>query len=83
MSEQYKKQEQVMGEGASDEEIVSFLIGHINEPCEVDVGDKTHNIRDFYIREAERLLDGSNEKRLIDPEQIERLKKKIQEYKQT
>ncbi len=41
---------------ASDLELALFLSEHINNPCEVDVEGKRHNIRDFYLREAERVL---------------------------
>jgi len=67
---------------ATDQEIVDHLILHIDNPCEVDVGQETHNIRNFYIKEARRLLDESNKGRIMDTEQIERLKRKIKEYEQ-
>ncbi len=41
-------------EKATDMELASFLIKHINDPCEDLQGN---NIRDFYIREAKRALD--------------------------
>ncbi|OGI85601.1 hypothetical protein A3A01_02005 [Candidatus Nomurabacteria bacterium RIFCSPLOWO2_01_FULL_39_17] len=40
----------------TDLEIVLTLIQHIEEPCEVQVGDNKHNIRAFYIREGKALL---------------------------
>ncbi|MBU3934700.1 hypothetical protein KKC00_01920 [Patescibacteria group bacterium] len=81
MSEK-ESQKQETRERATDEEIVTLLSGHIDNPCEVNVGEEVHNIRDFYIREAERLLDENTKEKITDLEQIERLKKKIQEYRQ-
>jgi hypothetical protein len=66
---------------ASDTEITDFLIYHIDNPCTVNVGGRTENIRQSYIREAERLLDESNKNRLTDPNAIRRLKAKIAQYK--
>ncbi|MFA6394055.1 MAG: hypothetical protein WCW25_04250 [Patescibacteria group bacterium] len=43
----------VVKERATDMELALFLIKHISNPCEDEHG---HNIRDFYIREAERAL---------------------------
>jgi hypothetical protein len=80
MSEK-ESQKQEIREHATDEEIVTFLIGHIDKPCEVNVGEEVKNIREFYIREAERLLDENTKEKITDPEQIERLRKKIQEYR--
>jgi len=68
-------------ERASDREIVDFIIKHIDSPCEVNIGEEVHNIREFYIREAERFLDEGNKQKIKDPKQIERLKEKIQKYK--
>jgi len=79
--EKHIQDEDEINKRATNEEVVTFLIGHIDKPCEVRVGEKIYNIRDFYIREAERLLDPNNEKRLTDSKQIERLEKKIREYK--
>lgn len=44
-------------EEATDMELAMFLIGHIDNPCEAEVepGVK-ENIRDFYIREAEKAV---------------------------
>jgi len=44
-------------EKASDMEVVLFLAGHIDNPCETEVapGEK-ENIREFYLKEAERAL---------------------------
>lgn len=41
-------------EKATDMELAEFLIGHIDNPCEDLQGN---NIRDFYIREAKKVLD--------------------------
>jgi len=41
-------------EQATDMELVFGLIQHIEKPCEDLEGN---NIRDFYIREAERILN--------------------------
>ncbi|MBI4779579.1 hypothetical protein HY797_03970 [Candidatus Falkowbacteria bacterium] len=41
-------------ERATDMEIALFLIKHINQPCEYLPGN---NIRDFYIREARKILE--------------------------
>lgn len=41
-------------EKATDMELAFFLIKHINNPCEDLHGN---NIRDFYIREAKKALD--------------------------
>ena len=78
---QNQKEEGETVESGTDEEVVTILIEHIDKPCETTVGGEVRNIREFYIREAERLLDEKNKKKITDPEQIERLKKKIQEYK--
>ncbi len=75
------QQEEEPKERASDREIVDFIIKHIDNPCEVNIGEEVHNIREFYIREAERFIDENNKGKITDPEQIERLRKKIQEYK--
>ncbi|MFH0712608.1 MAG: hypothetical protein V2A55_02030 [Candidatus Jorgensenbacteria bacterium] len=67
-------------ERASDMELMEFagfLMKHIDNPCEVEVapGD-IGNRRDFYLREAERLLG-----RMTDPEAKKILQAKIVEYK--
>lgn len=41
-------------EKATDRELALFLIKHINNPCEDLEGN---NIRDFYIREAKKVLE--------------------------
>ena len=40
-------------EKATDMALALYLIGHIEKPCEYEEGK---NIRDFYIREAKRVL---------------------------
>ena len=64
-------------EKASDMEVAAFFMRHIDEPCEVEVapGD-IRNIRDFYLREAEGMLD-----RITDPEAKKILQAKISEYR--
>lgn len=43
--------------GATDMELAMFLIGHIDNPCQVEVEPgRMENIRGFYIKEAERVL---------------------------
>jgi hypothetical protein len=43
--------------GATDMELVLFLSWHIDNPCSVEVSPgETKNIRDFYMREAKRLI---------------------------
>ena len=64
-----------------DKKDVDFFIKHIDNPCGTEVDGKEFNIKEFYIREAKKLLDENNPKRLTDPEQIEKLKEKINEYK--
>ena len=51
--ENFEKTEKVNVEEATDMELASFLLKHIEKPCEDLHG---HNIRDFYIREAEGVL---------------------------
>jgi len=41
-------------EKATDMEFALFLIQHINNPCEDPQGN---NLRDFYIKEAQKSLD--------------------------
>jgi hypothetical protein len=43
-------------ERATDQEAVDWLIGHIEEPCGVNVAGTMHYIRDFYLRQLARLL---------------------------
>lgn len=64
-------------EGASDMEVAEFLAGHIDNPCEVEVAPgQVENIRDFYIREAKKLLP-----KITDLEAKRLLELKMQEYK--
>lgn len=63
-------------EGVSDSELAIFLLGHIENPCTVEVAPGiVKNIRNFYLREAERLIPG-----MTNPDIIELLKDKIREY---
>lgn len=41
---------------ASDLEIALFLAEHIKNPCGILVGSEEKNIREFYIREAKRVI---------------------------
>ena len=60
----------------ADMEMALFLGNHIENPCSVKVGDKTENIRDFYIREArERIIPT-----MTNPFAIEYLEKIIAKY---
>ena len=43
-------------EKATDMEIALKLASHIKNPCTTLVGDKTYNIREFYLRESRRIL---------------------------
>ena len=45
-----------MEQKMSDIELAVELTAHIEHPCEVEVNGNIHNIRDFYIREAKRVL---------------------------
>jgi len=59
-------------EKATDMELALFLIQHINNPCEDLQGN---NIRDFYIREAQKALD-----KFQDPQAEQLLRDTIQRY---
>ena len=73
MSQEHEKSP----EAATDAELADFLIEHIDNPCEVEVAPgQVENIREFYIKEAERVIPT-----MVDPEAIDKLKKKIEEYK--
>jgi hypothetical protein len=64
-------------EKASDMEIALFLAKHIDRPCEAEVKPgEIRNIREFYIKEAKRLLE-----KMENPEAKKFLELKIQEYK--
>ena len=61
---------------ATDIEMASFLVGHIDNPCEVEVAPgQIENIRGVYIREAKRLLPT-----MTNPEARDLLHKKIQQF---
>jgi len=63
-------------EKTSDEEMVDFLLPHIINPCEAEVAPgEMANIRDFYIREARRLLEA-----MTDDKQKHRLQNYIDIY---
>ena len=76
--ESFEYEPEKIPEGATDLEIALFLIGHIDNPCEGEVSaGQIENIRDFYIREAERMLsqmESSDAKHLLEL--------KIKEYEQ-
>ncbi|MEK6912850.1 MAG: hypothetical protein AABX26_02745 [Nanoarchaeota archaeon] len=59
-----------------DTEVVAFLAGHIDNPCFTIVNGRKETIRDFYLREAERVLP-----QLTNPYAIELLQSKIREYR--
>jgi len=40
----------------TDMELALRLAEHIEKPCEVEVHGRRENIRNFYIREAEKIL---------------------------
>ncbi len=63
---------------ASDLELAAFLIKHIDDPCEVQIGPgETANIRQFYIEEAKRHLPT-----FTNTMAREALEGKIKEYEQ-
>lgn len=59
----------------SDEDLVSRLIGHIAMPCRTEVNGEIHDIGDFYIDEAKRILPT-----IADETQRARLQKYIKIY---
>lgn len=59
-----------------DMESVLFLITHIENPCTTVVDGETHNIRDFYLREADKLIP-----KLINPHARELLQGSIEKYR--
>jgi len=63
-------------EKASDMEIALLLARHIDNPCETEVapGEK-ENIREFYLKEAERVLS-----KMTDEDAKRFLESKIKEY---
>ena len=77
------KKDQPIPEGldltkATDMEAVSFFSFHIDNPCEAEVSPgEMKNIRDFYIREAEKTLE-----KMTNPFAIQILEDKIREYKE-
>lgn len=66
---------------AIDREVVDFLIKHIENPCEVNIGKAVYNIKEVYLREAERFLDHNNKEKLTDPIEIARLERVIKEQR--
>ena len=61
---------------ASDIEVAVMLSGHIENPCTCESNGKVYDIRDFYIREAERLLPT-----LTNPFARELLQGSVNKYK--
>ena len=62
--------------GATDMTVALFYAGHIDNPCEVEIAPgQRANIRDFYIREVERILP-----LLKNPFAKEMLENKIKQY---
>jgi len=60
---------------SSDKEIVDRLIEHITNPCKIEVDGTIHDIGDFYIREANKVLGT-----ITDERQRIRLQKYIDIY---
>ncbi len=61
---------------ASDKEVADFFIKHIEKPCELDIGGGfIRNIREFYIREAERILP-----KFTDQDSINKLRTELDKY---
>ncbi|MBU1179189.1 hypothetical protein KKB69_02560 [Patescibacteria group bacterium] len=57
-----KSETEKIPETASDMKIALFLAGHIDNPCEAEVAPgKKENIREFYLKEARRLLSEMTE----------------------
>jgi len=66
-----------MPDQATDQEVADFLCKHIDNPCEVQISSGfTANLRDFYIKEAERFLPT-----MTDPAAKKQLANKIKRYK--
>ena len=58
-------------------ELALFLMGHIDNPCEAEVEPGVReNIRDFYMREAEKVI-----KTMPNANAKDLLEGKINEYK--
>ncbi len=62
---------------ASDGDVADFLIKHIDNPCkfEIHLGHWV-NVREDYLREAERFLPT-----MTDPVAKDRLQKKVDQYR--
>ncbi|HOX40842.1 MAG TPA: hypothetical protein PK263_01445 [bacterium] len=61
---------------ATDLELAMLLMRHIDNPCDVEVAPgRRENIREFYLREAERDME-----KMTDPDAKEMLRAKIAEY---
>jgi len=64
---------------ATDIQLVTFLIEHIENPCTVDVGNEQEkdirDIRYFYIEEAKKALE-----KITNPYAKELLEKEIEKY---
>ncbi len=71
-----KKSKIDVSEKALDSEVVAMLSYHIDNPCKVGVDGEEKNIRDFYIREAEKILPYFK-----NPWAKEALQSKIEQYK--
>lgn len=59
----------------TDIELAMFLMLHIDNPCSMKVGDRTVNLRFFYLSEAKKVLS-----RLKNPYARNLLQSKINEY---
>jgi hypothetical protein len=63
-------------ENVSDMEVALFYAKHLDNPCGVEVNGKMKNIREFYIKEAQKALEFFN-----NPEAKIFLEMKIKENK--
>lgn len=61
---------------ATDAEVADFFIRHIKNPCEVKISpSEVRNIREFYLREASRILEA-----MTDPVAQEKLQETIKRF---
>ncbi len=56
-----KSETEKMPEVAGDMEIALFLAEHIDNPCEAEVAPGKKNIREFYLKEARKMLSKMTE----------------------
>lgn len=61
---------------ATDAKVAEFFIRHIENPCEVEISPgEVGNIREFYLREANRILET-----MTDPVAQEKLKEAVERF---